>query len=296
MRRWLVAASLLVAALAGWAAHARAELGQQLSLLGAELSALNSTPASESSLTVNGAELDLVTLSLPLSIREVLDRFDTQCAREAPALAANLGLAHAGSLVRQETSTDGVAVCLAQPTDTRLRGLLDRAQDYARTHDLSVFGQLRYVRARRNANGVTHVLFAYSRGPLPLAAMFPAQGDAAGSDIAGLPRPQAARRLLSAQLSSTRYGMVAYAVSDRAEAALDAYARTLERNGFVQLEVAPAGSASRVFASAEQLYVVHSRRRDRDSVLSAVRVGRNAAPQPLPAAGTALAKELGQRD
>ena len=66
-----------------------------------------------------------------------------------------------------------------------------------------------------------------------------------------------------------------------------ARARELERNGFVQLEVAPAQSLTRSFTRGDALYVVHSRDQGSGSVLSAVRLGRGES-------GTALAKKLGQ--
>lgn len=276
---------LLLAACVGVVTHARAQLGQELWQLGDELAALAGSGAGQSSVTLNGAQIELVTLTIPGPVKRVLDRFDALCAREAPALTADVS-GH-GSLLRQESSTGGVAVCLAQPADAGLRTLSERARDYARTRDLSLFGQLRYVRAQRTATGAVHVLMAHSHGPLRLSAMFPAQGDAAGSDFAELPRPRSARRLLSAQVSSAGQGLVAYVVQSSAASALSTYARELERNGFVQLEVAPALALTRTFTRSDQLYVVHGRDQGTGSVLSAVRIGRG---EP----GTALAKKLGQ--
>lgn len=281
MRRTLPAALLLTAALGCAAAHVRA----QLWLIADELSALTFGQADESSLIVNGARLQLVTLTATTSVRGVLDTFAAHCAREAdPALA------RAASMLRQESADGGVAVCLARSESALERTLSERARAYARSGDLCALGQLRYVRARRTAHGSVHVLFAYSAGPLPVAAMFPAHGDAAGSDMVELPRPRAARRLLSAQLSSSPHGMVAYEATEPASVALTEYAHALERNGFVQLQVAPRGSSTRAFSRGEQLYVVHARARGAGSVLSAVRVGRALQAQPLPAAGTALAE------
>ena len=102
---------LLLAACVGVVTHARAQLGQELWQLGDELAALAGSGAGQSSVTLNGAQIELVTLTIPGPVKLVLDRFDALCAREAPALTADVS-GH-GSLLRQESSTGGVAVCLA---------------------------------------------------------------------------------------------------------------------------------------------------------------------------------------
>ena len=304
-RRWqrrAGAAVLLVAvALGGSALRARAELSAQLWQLGDELAAFGAAHDTTSTLELNGARVQLASLTLSAHVHEVLDRFDAACAAAASSSSEALRDARGqpaarASLLREETADAGMALCLAQPTDAGLRSLRERGADYARSGDLSVFGQLRYLRAQRTPHGALHVLFAHSAGPLPLSAMFPAQGDARGSDIASLPRPAAARRVLSMRLAGRGDALVAYEVDAALQPALQAYAGTLQRNGFVQLEVAPDAAAlprTRIFARDGELYLVHGKRQDGQSVLAALRIGTGA---PLPAAGTALAMPAGQRD
>ena len=291
---------LLAAAVAGLTAQVRAQLGQRLWQLGDELAALDTGAGADSTLELNGATLQLSSLTVEAELGVVLDRFDALCAKDAPSLTAELQRvqprATHGALLREQNAQGAVALCLAQPTDASLQSLSERTGDYAGARDLSLFGQLRYLRARRTQAGAVHVLFAHTTGPLPLAAMFPAHGDASGSDFAELPRPGSARRVLSMRLAGSGHGLVAYALQDASGHALQRYAQQLERNGFVQLQVAPQPSAAletRAFARAGTLFLVHARSQGGHSVLSAVRIGPRA---PLTAAGTELATEPVQRD
>jgi hypothetical protein len=70
--------------------------------------------------------------------------------------------------------------------------------------------------------------------------MFPARGDAAGSDIRGLPRPHRAVRVLSARVPGAAYASAAYRVPGDAGVALETYASELAREGFRIVHVAPA--------------------------------------------------------
>lgn len=254
MKRFFTALALLAVALAS---HARAQIDEQLGQLAAQLVGLGASEPAESSLELNGARLDLTTLTLSGSVQHVLQRFDTLCS---PATAR--------AALQAQTPDGALALCLVQPQ-----------------------GELRYLRVRRLPKGAVHVLFAHSRGPLPLEAMFPGRGDAAGGDIAELPRPAVGRRVLTTKLPGSGHALVAYEVPGTPGAALAAYARSLQQHGFMQLEVAGA-TETRAFSRGSELLVVHGRSQNGQSVLSAVRLGS----AQLPAAGIALAEQPEQRD
>src|SRR5690606_22133580 len=75
----------------------------------------------------------------------------------------------------------------------------------------SELGLIRYLYAERLASGKTRVILFWNNGPLDLDNMFPAVGDASGSDSRVLPRPPESRRTLSAAVEGMPYAVRTYA-------------------------------------------------------------------------------------
>jgi DNA primase len=88
-------------------------------------------------------------------------------------------------------------VCIAQPKDGGgIPGLIRRVTEFSLTGDAARLGDMRYVAARKQDNGKTQVIAIWSEGKFDIAAMFPDEGDAPGTDVQQ--RAAAERRWLPA--------------------------------------------------------------------------------------------------
>jgi hypothetical protein len=74
----------------------------------------------------------------------------------------------------------------------------------------------------------------WSDGPLPIGRMFPAEGDAPGTDSTLVPRPAGSRRTLSAAIDGYPAAVRIYESSQDAEAMARAAAPALMAKGFVR--------------------------------------------------------------
>lgn len=263
------------------AQHARAELDERLTLLGTQLEPFVEPGAQDLTLELNGQTLTLSTQTVNADLHTVMERFAVACARSTPQLTAELDRAQSGrhtpylGILRQELNDHASALCIAQPDDASFATLASRAAAFQASGDLTVFGELRFMSARRNKDNDTHVIVAHTSGPLHLAAMFPNTGDAAGGDFTHLPRPVAARRVLSTQLSDQRYGMVAYEVSAALPVAFAHYRGQLLSAGLQVLPIEHADAGLAVFTRGSEQYVVHAFEAEGSRVLSVVRMGEH---------------------
>jgi len=282
---WSSCALLCVGASVWFVQHARAELGERAFELGRDLRGvvgLLDAASSDTALEINGQLLHLTSFTSDSDAGAVLNRFESVCAQNAQQLAEALrgtSVASASQphepvlgVLRQDMNdgTGGVAACLARTRRTGLAELLSSFVRYAQTGDLAEFG-LRYVFVRRSAGGGSHTLLAWNEGQLSLRAMFPERGDAAGSDLAGLPRPSHGRRLLSVQVRDRAYGMAAYSVAGEPRASLESYTRQLGRLGFRSVHVAPELGADRAIIAlvrGRQRAIVQSFRQADKTVLA----------------------------
>jgi hypothetical protein len=85
-----------------------------------------------------------------------------------------------------------------------------RLSRFLDTGDLGHLGDVRYVFAERNAEGLTHVVTAWTQGSFNLYSLFPAEGDAPGSDLEDVPRPKRSVRLLTAGAEGVPYSARIY--------------------------------------------------------------------------------------
>src|SRR5262249_14320679 len=147
------------------------------------------------------------------SVEQVIDRFERYCRESPSALGLALQdvpLALEGrvpidktdpvrvGIVREVTEDRGMVACFVDDRGDRATGDLARKLgELGRTGDLSALGRFRYVFAERRPKG-TKVATMWADGPIALGKMFPASGDADGSDSSLVPRPRESRRTLSA--------------------------------------------------------------------------------------------------
>jgi hypothetical protein len=243
--------------------QARATLGERLLGFGAELPRWDSfrVASAPRRLSLNGAELQLVSASTPLSATEALNRLERVCQARGGLLGAEhlSSLLRAPSaqaatllqpLVRQESASRGTLACLDTGGALGVNELASRLSGFVQSGDLKDIGGLRYALAERVGDR-TSVLFIWSDGPLPLLRMFPKVGDAPGFDAPGVPRPENSQRLLSAVELGAPYSFAAY----RTSATLAPYQSTLKEAGFTVKEASPGTWLAR---RGEQLLLVRS--------------------------------------
>lgn len=206
---------------------------------------------------LNGQPFRVSTAVAPLGAQAVLDRFAEACRNhpgELARVAAEHGLgdvagAPAGSgrepLVRLDADEDGVLGCLLESSSAIKGSLPETIREFVRTRDASVFGDFLVVYAKNQQNGESHIVAVWTRGPLKILDLFPAQGDAPGSDSALAGRPRDARRLLSGSAENEPYGLRIYESQQAPDALLSGFARDMAGRGWSELS-APTGTGSRV--------------------------------------------------
>ena len=214
--------------------------------IGHQLSKLEDLTGNAYLLRLNGAEVHRASTYSSQSVKEVLDRYEAYCAESASAIAqAMLDIPEAlerqmalpkGSplrrgIVREEDERRGMVVCFAEE-GTRVDGLRERLRAFVESGDLSEFGHFRYAFVEKNESGNTHVVTLWSDGPLNVGQMFPAEGDAPGSDSAMVPRPAASRRTLSASVDGFQAAVRIYEVACSRAEVVRTYDEALSSRGF----------------------------------------------------------------
>ncbi len=202
---YVLCACLLCAALGARVVYA--DLREGSLQAGRELASLGDVLGSTKNLFINGAQMNVSNALTEASPKEVLDRFEEVCRAHPELLSRALGDVPGTlrakvlgtedtsrfGIVRAESARDGALTCFMDDRPATVRDLPDRLKAFARSHDLSAFGRLRYVYASTLGNGDsrTRVTTVWSDGAIDLRAMFPARGDAAGFDSTLVPGPPA---------------------------------------------------------------------------------------------------------
>lgn len=225
--------------------QAEAHLNEILGGFGQQLASVSSfSPHSAPRrLFVNGLAIRIESLSTPLGVSDALDRFGSLChsasnidlpARVKEQLGkGRVDLSHAGiGTVRKESDTEGYLGCLDVGNGTTAEGLVDRLLEFGRTQNLRSIGELRYAMARRTGASTTLVVL-WTEGDMKFNELFPKDGDAPGRDLFDVPRPEEAKRFLSAFEEKLPYGFVAYRIEGQAVSAIvAAYRSRLEAQGW----------------------------------------------------------------
>ncbi|HTV21986.1 MAG TPA: hypothetical protein VMG12_25025, partial [Polyangiaceae bacterium] len=110
----------------------------------------------------------------------------------------------------------------------------ERALRFVETGDLSEVGDARYFLARKVNEQRTQVLSVWTEGHFDLLGMFPAEGDAPGSDSPVVPRPPTARRTFSAIVPERPYTVRTYESRESREAVLQHYDNLMPAAGWVE--------------------------------------------------------------
>lgn len=223
---------------------------------------------------VNGVELHRASAHTTQSPRVVLDRYEAIC-REGPgalgrsmldipsALADRTGLPKddpiRAAVVRDESDGRGMVVCFVDDPGVSAPAFSERMRALAETGDLSHLGRFRYVFAEpsKGTSGGTHVITFWSDGEMNLKRMFPAEGDAPGTDSALVPRPAGSRRTLSASVDGYPAAVRIYESRATPEAIERMYDETLKAKGFTKV-VAKGASGGGAYIREDNAEIIVS--------------------------------------
>ncbi len=221
------AAVVLVAGLGVglFATHtAKADIGKATLKFGREIAPLATDGASE--VRLNGQSFFLREGMTDASVKTVLDDYEGRCEQDKSALGEFWSKMPESSMVvdghklpksmrsgilrTQEHAGEGVVMCLIKGERTS-KDVTEAFKNFAQSQDLGDLGKLRYVYARETTHG-TRVVTAWTDNSFSFAKIANADGTAPGSD-SRLPRPEGAKRLMTAEVVGSPYGVRIYETS-----------------------------------------------------------------------------------
>jgi hypothetical protein len=243
-------------------ASTRAEVNEMMMDLGARMMRYAHARAQDRprTLLVNGLALRFASGTTGRSVPEVLDDFHARCRQNSGRLAEQIetiirrgrgGLdSSRGGLpdgtLRYGTRDRGFVACLALGTgEVSPQEILQQVNRFLQAGDLSFLGGLRYVMAERGERSTSFVTF-WTEGEVDLFQAFPADRDAPGRDMEGVPRPPNSVRLLSAWEQDRAPSLSIYRVASLDAVGLERfYRRILPEHGWRLLEQRPLPGAGR---------------------------------------------------
>jgi hypothetical protein len=209
--------------------------------------------------SLNGQAMMISSHMTGESVHAVLDAADAQCRARSGGLEKDVArlpqvamaklTGFVFGVIRREWDNRGYVACIEREGDRGLAGLASDLREVARTGDLAKVGTLRYVSVDRAPGATkTHVLRQWTDGSFALGKVFPAEGDAPGSDLPEVPRPDGARRVLDASVEGSRFGVRVYDAPEAGDVILARYDRDLAAKGWTKVALAEKDAATtRVF-------------------------------------------------
>jgi hypothetical protein len=238
---------------------------------------------------LNGEPVNVASTTTDMTVSQVLDRFEQDCREhtggldeELQKLSASLkdnlpsNLEGSGGMgiLRKEIAGHGMVACLARDGNAGSKGILAAAREVLQTGDLAPLGKLRYVNADRRSDGKTHVVSAWTDGTFRIGHMFPANGDAPGSDPGYAVRPPDARRILSAGVEGAPFGIQVYDSTAAPETVLAHYDREMPAGGWRAVEgateVSDAAKKARAYLRGGVDLIVSAEKRDNGNTVVSV--------------------------
>jgi len=228
---------------------------------GHELAKLGDLTSGAYRIHLNGAIMSRASAHTAQSTTTVLDRYEAMCRENPGALGralADIPSALAdrsdvpkdsplrASVIREDGDGRGMVACFVDAEGAPHTSLVQRLREMSETGDLSKLGRFRYVYAEPSRAGGTRVVTLWADSPLVVGQMFPAAGDAPGTDSQIVPRPPGGRRTLSAYVEQYPAAVRIYE-SHASRAAIErAYDEALGAAGFTKVrspELAKNGAA-----------------------------------------------------
>ncbi len=242
---YLLAVSAVLSTLALRSAYA--DLKESGLVLGRQMLKFGDFSENAHRVRLNGEPVYVASTVSDDGVDAILNRFETACRERAGDLSEMFARlpeslrrgngtselkASALGIARQQTDSDGMVACLAQPSGQDVSTLIKRLHATIETGDLSHVGELRYVYARRLDGRKTHVVAVWTEGPFRIFSIAPPAGEPGGSDSSQVPRPDNAARLLSAEVDGAPHGVRIYVSPSSSDQVLRNYDTTMPKQGW----------------------------------------------------------------
>ena len=190
-------------------------------------------------LHLNGQSIRVSVGVAPEPFSEVLDFYEGRCRARSGSLNDEVRAFHErapespeiaeswlDTVLREEGDERGFVACIdtGSPNETT-ESLAAKADRMRAQMDLSEIGDMRFIYATRDGDDTVFVIM-WTDGPFRVAEMFPAEGDAPGRDVEGVPRPPESRRILSAWEDEHPQSMTLYASAEADAESIEAHYRS----------------------------------------------------------------------
>ncbi len=251
--------------------HVRAEVVEAGMAFGDVLEGLGEVLPRPYVVLVNGERFFVASATLEESPSSVLDRVEGLCrahdgglvdAIAEGALRAGFTPPHAGEaapvpgLLRHEGPKGGVLGCLVHDHALGLGEVTERLGRVARDGNLGHLGHVRYASVRRTKSGRSHLVMVWTDGAFFPSRAFPPAGDAPGTDLGGVGKPDGSRRALAATIESAPYGVRVYhATSVGPETLVERFESQLVGAGFARDVLSREVGARSYRRGAEEIVV-----------------------------------------
>lgn len=242
---YLIFAFTLCSALAARVVYGQAT--EAALALGHQLIGLEDLTDDDEVININGERMHRSTAATADSVETVLDRFEEYCKKSPGALGQAMQGAMReyapqlerrvpkgpvrSAVIRSEADGRGMVACFTDDKVSGLTGLGDSLKRFLKTSNLAEFGRFRYSYAERKGDK-TFVATVWADTGLNMKTMFPATGDAQGSDSLVLPRPPNARRTLSAGAEGMPYALRMYVSQDSTASLTRFYTDHMAKHGW----------------------------------------------------------------
>ena len=225
----LLVAAVAVPAAAHAAGEQRAKLRAQreMEAFANAIGPIQLTAGSERRVTLNGAPLFFRKTTERGSVDEVMARVAKECASGSETSA--FGLA--------KNLDDGVNKPIAlervfsQESEGGVRASLCIFANDGGTANEELH-RVRYTLAHLRDDGSVAVTTVVNASATPLQELFPREGDAPGSDLEGVARPEQARRTLTAIVGNNEHAVRVYESSLAVQPAVQSYDRQMITLGY----------------------------------------------------------------
>jgi|GEM_PF-1103454 len=291
---------VMLGVLLGYGMHsARGAIGERSLALGRQLESMRDLLGDTKAVTLNGQRMMVSTAVVPLGVQAALDRFEGLCRKGPNGLAhavdqlpaarsagAQIPLARRLGILRNDSPRDGIVACIVHRGDRPLE-LSELIDGLTRTLDIGLLGDFFFVYARdasAGPNSQSHLITSWTHGSFQPSAMFPASGDAPGSDSLLAARPPGTRRVLSGVAVDAPYALRVYESSERPDVALEKFDASMGLRGWTRMQQAGLPAATHVYTHSSGISALATAGASKiraGTVFSLVEMG---APKQAPAA------------
>ncbi len=290
MLRVTLFATVCAAASGAWVtSRAKAEAAREGFRLGKDLVPLQDLLDGRYDLSLNGQDVSLSNTTTEQPVGTVLDRFEEQCKKNPGALSSFWSEVGKGnqlkgddqslvtnlSIVRTEEEGAGVVMCFVKNGEKKA---LDALAEFAETQDLSALGKLRYVFARPDKAGSTHVMTLWTEGSFRIEQVLSEAEGRVPEDVRYVPRPPDSRFVFDARIRSTPYGVRVYRSTQGTGNVAAHYDAHMGEKGWDIAKPPVPGGETRAYLKEGVSVVVSSTRDDEtgETLVALVEMGANA--------------------